>query len=282
MTTLTHYPLATIPATEVRTLHAAAVNQDYQISVALPFHYHTRPEQTYPVIYVLDANLNFALVVEMVRAMNIRVPFCNELPDAIIVGIGYPVSGSLAESHAQVMHLRMRDFLPLRDEGAERFIQEMFPVADRVASGGADRFLQFIQRDLVPLIEANYRADTAGRTLLGHSWGGLFALYALFQQPDLFQRYVAISPDLPHGQGAILDDEQRFAARHDSLAVRLYLAYGEPELNDYEWPFLERFLSALESRRYAGFQLTYQTFPNCTHCAVVAPAFQAGLVAVFA
>jgi hypothetical protein len=41
----------------------------------------------------------------MVRAMNIRVDFCNELPDAFIVGIGYPVTGSLGEMLHQVMHL---------------------------------------------------------------------------------------------------------------------------------------------------------------------------------
>ena len=124
--------------------------------------------------------------------------------------------------------------------------------------------------------------EAADRTLLGHSWGGLFALYALFQQAHLFQRYVVVSPDLPHGNGVLLDDEQKYAERHSTLAVRLYLAYGEPEVNDYERPFLERFLSALQSRQYAGFTLTYQTFANCTHCAVVAPAYQAGLVAVFA
>jgi hypothetical protein len=66
------------------------------------------------------------------------------------------------------------------------------------------------------------------------------------------------------------------------LAVCLYLAYGEPEINDYERPFLERFMPALEGRQYAGLKLTYQSIPNCTHCAVVAPAFQAGLVTVFA
>ena len=115
---MAHFPLATIPATEVRLLQSTAVDQEYLVSVALPFNYAEHPDKTYPVIYVLDANLFFGMVVEMVRVMNVRVPFCNELPDAIIIGIGYPVSGSLAESHAQVMHLRMRDFLPVRSEGA--------------------------------------------------------------------------------------------------------------------------------------------------------------------
>ena len=268
-------PLATISATEVRTLRSSVVNQDYLISVALPFHYDERPEKTYPVIYVLDANLFFGMVTDMVRAMNVRVPFCNELPDAIIVGIGYPADDSLAAIHTQVMHFRMRDLTPEREEGAEQFIQEHFPVPSPAASGGAGNFLQFIDQELVPLIEAKYRVDAADRTLMGHSWGGLFALYGLFHLPSLFQRYVVVSPDLN------FDYEQKYADQHDSLPVRMYLATGESELDEKGLSHFNAFISTLESRQYTGFTLTHQIIPNCTHCAVVAPAFQAGLVAVF-
>ena len=69
---MTSFPAATISDTEVRIFQSSFAPQAYQISVALPFHYHEKPEQTYPVIYVLDANLFFGMVVEMVRAMNIR------------------------------------------------------------------------------------------------------------------------------------------------------------------------------------------------------------------
>lgn len=72
----------------MRVLHSAVANQDYLISVALPFGDMDHPDKTYPAIYVLDANLYFGMVVDIVRIMNIRVPFCNELPDASIVGIG--------------------------------------------------------------------------------------------------------------------------------------------------------------------------------------------------
>jgi len=279
---MNNFPLVTIPGTEVRIFQSAFVNQEYLISVALPFHYAENPDKTYPVIYVLDANTNFGLVVEMARMLSIRVPFCRPFPDAIIVGIGYPATGSLVEVYAQVMHLRMRDFLPTRDEGAEGFIQDVFPVQSHIASGGAHRFLQFINQELLPWVDANYRVDVADKTLMGFSWGGEFALYTLFHQPRLFQRYIVGSPDLPHGNGAILDYEQTYAQHQNTLPVRLYLAYGEPEVNEYERPFLERFLAALESRRYAGFQLTYQTIPNCDHCAAIAPVFLGGLVAVFA
>jgi hypothetical protein len=44
---------------------------------------------------------------------------------------------------------------------------------------------------------------------------------------------------------------------------------------------LESFVNRLESRRYSGLTLTHQVIIDSTHCAVVPPAFQAGLVAVF-
>ena len=123
------------------------------------------------------------------------------------------------------------------------------------------------------MIEAQYRVDPADRTLLGHSWGGDFALYALFQQPTLFQRYVVASPE-PN-----LDDERHHAARHDSLPVRLHLVVED--LQPDEVARLESFAALLESRGYAGMTLTHQVLAQTTHCAMVPPAFQSGLVAVF-
>lgn len=140
----------TIPGTEVRTLRSAFVNQEYLISVARPFHYEEHPDGRYPVIYVLDADLSFGIVVETRRILNIRVPWAREFPDAIIVGIGYPLSGSLAESYDQLLHLRMRDFTPTRDEGAEKFFQETFPVARTVESGGAGHFYSSSNRNWSP------------------------------------------------------------------------------------------------------------------------------------
>jgi hypothetical protein len=86
----------------------------------------------------------------MVRAMNIRVEFCNELPDAFVVGIGYPVYGSLAEMLHQVMHRRMRDFVSMREEAGEQFMQEHFPVPAPIVSGNAGPFLRSSGRSWSP------------------------------------------------------------------------------------------------------------------------------------
>ena len=217
-------PPAFIPATHTRIVNSILAKDDYLISVALPFHYEERSGELWPVIYVLDGNMHFNMVVDMVRFMNIRVDFCNELPDAVVVGIGYPVTGALAEMHHRVMHhrvmhLRMRDFVLSRDRGGEKFMQEHFPLGTTIPSGNGLAFMEFIRQELIPMIESDYAADPADRTLIGHSYGANFALYTLFHHPQLFQRCVAASFD------ALLDDEEKFAEKNDTLPVRLHMIW---------------------------------------------------------
>jgi predicted alpha/beta superfamily hydrolase len=263
---------ASIPATHARIVHSAMANDDYLISVALPFHYEERPDTVWPVIYVLDGNMHFNMVVDMVRFMNIRVEFCNELPDALIVGIGYPVTGTLTDMLYQVMHLRMRDFVLGREESGEAFMQEHFPIAASIPSGNGLSFMRFLRQELIPWIETDYQADPADRTLLGHSMGANFALYTLFHHPDLFQRCVAASFD------PMLDQEQAFAEDNDNLPVRLHLIWEGISQQDLAGP--RSLVDRLTTRGYDGLRITHETVLG-THCAIVPFAYQSGLVKVF-
>ncbi len=60
----------------------------------------------------------------------------------------------------------------------------------------ADRFLDFLSRELVPAVEAAYRTrpDAEGRAILGTSLGGLFAAYAATTRPDVFRHAAVFSP----------------------------------------------------------------------------------------
>jgi predicted alpha/beta superfamily hydrolase len=265
-------PPASIPATETRVVHSALANDDYLISVALPFHYQERADEVWPAIYVLDSNMHFNMVVDMVRFMSIRVDICNDLPDALVVGIGYPVTGTLAEMLHHVMHLRMRDFVLGREESGQDFMQEHFPIAAPIPSGNGLPFMQFIRQELIPLIETDYRTDPADRTLLGHSLGANFALYTLFNEPRLFQRCVAASFD------PVLKDEQNFAENNDSLPVRLHMIWDGPTEEDLAEP--RSLVDRLASRHYAGLYMTHEAILS-THCAMVPYAYQSGLVQVF-
>lgn len=270
MTTIVN---ASLPGTEVRTITAQSNKQEYRISVALPSSYAAHPERSYPTIYLPDAYFYFGMVTELTRVMVL----CGEFPETIVVGIGYPMHEPLAEVTKEVQRLRIRDLTPVPDPAWAR---------DGEPGGGAPAFLTFIQSELIPLIEREYRADAAARVLAGHSGGGLFALYALFHQPDLFAGYSVASPPLDWGNRVTFAYEAAFAEGRTSLLVKLYFGIGgreEPGDNPMDSDFYRDFfqlVARLESRRYEGLSLTKHIAENCNHCASTAPTFQAGLQAV--
>lgn len=262
---------ATIPATEVITIKSKKVNQEYRISVALPYSYLSKPRKRYPVIYLTDANYYFGMVTELTRIM----PICGEVPETIVVGISYPIDEPLDAAFKQIGSLRARDFTPIVD----RKWQKEDP---GIKTGGAGRFLQFIETELIPFVEAEFRSSSTDRILAGHSLGGLFVLHALFQQPKLFKGYLAASPAADYLDNVIFKYENQFAKIHKRLPVKLYLGIGDLE-ETTEVPGVStmiQFAARLESRKYQGFSLTKQIVDNCGHCASTAPTFQAGLQAV--
>ena len=120
-------------------------------------------------LYTLDGNAQFPMAV---NAVNPNKP----LP--LIVGIGY------VSDKAYVIEERTRDYT-FPAEGAE------------FAKGGkAADFLHFIQQDVKPYIEQHFDINKEKQYFFGHSFGGLFGLYILFHQPDLFQYYTLASPSL--------------------------------------------------------------------------------------
>lgn len=248
---------------------ARSVAQDYRISVALPASYAANPERRYPIVYLTDADLYFGMVTELTRVLVIG----GELPEAIVVGIGYPLEEPLETAYQELFLLRTRDLTPV-DDG-----QRTNP---RRQTGGAPAFLEFISSELIPLIEGEYRVDPARRVLAGHSYGGLFTLYALFHRPELFAGYVAGSPSLFFGDRVTFAYEEVFAAGRTELPVRLYLGVGgkEERVDDPMVSDLVQLVARLESRNYAGLALTRHIVDGIDHCAFTAPTFQAGLQAV--
>jgi hypothetical protein len=59
--------------------------------------------------------------------------------------------------------------------------------------GGADNFVQFFRKELIPYIDNNYKTEPY-RVIVGHSYGGVFVMHALLKDPGLFDGYIAIDP----------------------------------------------------------------------------------------
>jgi predicted alpha/beta superfamily hydrolase len=164
------------------------------------------PAAGHPVLYALDGNSAFPSLVQMNRTVARRREVTG-LDPAIIVGIGYPTGADYD------MRARSMDYTPPAP-GAE------------AGTGGAERFLDFIVREVQPLVAATYPVNPARQALFGHSYGGLFALHCAFTRPGLFHTLIAASPSIWWAERFILGELDRLAT---SVVPRLLITVGEHE-----------------------------------------------------
>lgn len=149
----------------------------------------------YPVIYVLDGNAFFASFHEAKRAQQ-------RFRQSIIVGIAYP--GEAPHNFLR----RSYDFSP--------------PVSDAdndPPQGGQDEFLDFLEQRVMPAVAERFPVNQEQVSLYGHSFGGMFAVYALFNRPGLFTHYVAASPSLWWSDRYLLRHERAFSRKLEAGKV---------------------------------------------------------------
>jgi predicted alpha/beta superfamily hydrolase len=148
-------------------------------------------------------------------------------------------------------------------------------------SGGADRFLDFIQTELIPEIEKRYRTAPY-RIFAGHSFGGLFAIHALITRPDLFNAYIAVSPSLQWDDGRTLHQAQQFFVAHTELKKTLFfsLANEDTPPNPMGENF-EQFRKTLAAGAPKGFTWDSAHYPDEDHGSTVLRAHYAGLRTIF-
>ncbi len=156
----------------------------------------------YPVLVLQDGESNFAHTVAAVDLLADN----GRIPEMIVVGVNNTD--------------RSRDMTPTRPAtgwGGTPWSG---------SAGGADKFLAFIADELLPAVDRDYRTRPY-RILVGHSLGGLFAIYALTTRPEVFNGYLAISPSLWWDDQALVKKAQPFFAVHPQLRADLYMTMGD-------------------------------------------------------
>ena len=267
------YQEAVIKGAESRVLRSELTGKEYLISVALPYGYDDDPDKKWPVVFLLDALLLFGMVTDIVRAMNL----CGSVQGAIVVGIGYATDAPLDVALQDMVVGRFHDLTPVRYRKREKSATES--VKQKIKTGGGAKFLEFINTELISLVESNYRVDMNERTLAGQSLGGLFTLFAMFQNAAQFRNYIAVSPALYWKEQIMLEYEAAFASKNRALPASLFLSMGELENDDDDDSFdgMLRLFDQLESRGYAQLEMEKKIFPDEDHCSAAAPGLQAGL-----
>jgi uncharacterized protein len=272
----------TVLASEMRMMDSQHTGRQYRITISLPLGYSKSPGESWPfndiperwsVVYVLDGNWYSGLVTEIIRPMS----WCGSTSDAIIVGIGYPEGENPVEAFRESFTRRDADLTPVRDEEVQKSMEKA--QQRPTPNGDSGNFLKFIKDELIPMVETDYRADPSRRILVGHSYGGLFGIFAMLEAPDLFSTLILGSPTLTYGNRFMLQREEAFAKEHKQLPARVYLFVGELEenMNDTTMTDTLRLAAILQGRNYKGFSLVKQVFPDQNHCEVAAPGFHWGL-----
>ena len=186
-----------------------------------------RAKIKYPVIYVLDGESMFDYTSAMVNFLS-NEKGNDVLPRSIIVGI--PNTN------------RDRDLTPDPIEGV-------------VNAGGGDRFLDFMEKELMPLIDEKFET-VDHRTIIGHSYGGLLTIHSLFNRPELFDNYIAIDPSYRHLKNrpenleqSKYKDKQVYVGIANTIGLGVDTSNYQKDVNTFHFEELIRLTKKLESAK---------------------------------
>lgn len=169
----------------------------YRIFTAVPD--EEAPEGGYPIIYMIDGNRMLPIAAKLMAE--------NSALKAVFVGIGYPT-----DNQEEIVRLRYFDLTPPTPD-------DLIPVHFNVPkTGGRDAFFDFIDKQVKPEVEKRFEIDKNRQALFGHSLGGLFTLYVLFNHPDSFQSYSSADPSIWWNDRSILKDKDHFVSAFKNAA----------------------------------------------------------------
>lgn len=238
------------------------IKEPFTIQVCLPSDYNQNKE--YPVVYLLDADKSIGMAKDIADWLMFR----NEIKDIIVVGIAYNKDDETWWIN------RSRDFCPTLDTITQ--FGKYWPKA-----GGADNFLDFLQFNLMPEIEKRYNITRNETGIIGFSFGGLLASYALFARPDLFNNLIIISAPIVWDNSLILRLENKYYQENKVLSKKIFISTSSDEPNDLIIIPNKMLIDSLNSRNYNGLELIYKHLENETHFTGYPRAFTTGLKRIY-
>lgn len=153
---------------KIDSIYSNTLKEQRKFWVQLPENYNKNKK--YPVVYVLDGETHLPTV-SIVQSYYSG----GFTPEMILVGISNQNNRTRDLTISKITN---------RQGGAFNF-----------ETGGAEKFTQFIKTELIPFIDKKY-PTTNYRTLIGHSFGGLFTINTLLHHSEMFANYLAIDPSL--------------------------------------------------------------------------------------
>ncbi|MBE6053259.1 MAG: alpha/beta hydrolase [Clostridium sartagoforme] len=146
-----------------------------------------------PLILVLDGGYYFDVVNACVKQQK-QVSAKTGVKPAIVVGIFH-----------QEFEKKEKRFLDFTAPSEKYFIDEKRKAIIPKSLGGSENFNKFIEKELLPIIEANLNFDKSNMTIIGHSLSGYYVLWNLLKGSNLYKNIISFSPSVWWNDYEILD-----------------------------------------------------------------------------
>ena len=227
---------------------SATLNEERILNIYLPEGYSENDTVNYPVIYLLDGSINEDFIHIMGIVQFQSYSWINTIPPSIVVGI----------SNVD----RKRDFtFPTSIEQDKQ---------DFPTTGGSDKFISFLEQEVKPIIQSNFRT-TKDATLIGQSLGGLLASEILSKKPELFSHYLIVSPSLWWNAESLLKETFQI-----NSSTKIHIAVGnEGKVMVRDAKNLTKTLKKSES--VLSKNITFEYFKQHDHADILHSATYSGL-----
>lgn len=253
-------------------VHSQVLSETREFYVVLPESYVEGSDTQYPVVYLLDGDV----MLTTLHAVHSTYSG-GFMPDMILIGI------SNAEN-------RTRDLTTseLSERRGQAYNQE---------NGAADKFTSFIASELIPFVEKNYPV-TNYRTLIGHSYGGLFTVNMLLKHTELFENYLAIDPSMDWDEQKLLKESKEILSQNSFAGKSLFVSLGgQLHMSDTditidnvmkdttEFTLFARSIiemsEIMKDNKENELNFQWKFYPNDLHGTIPLPSIMDGLIDIF-
>ena len=238
-------------------IQSKVMGEERTLLISTPANY-ARSTERYPVLYMTDGDAHIVHTRGTVDFLARN----GLMPDCIIVGV---------TNTDRTRDLSPTHWNPVLEDGT----REELP-----GSGGADRFLDFFEKELFPYVESNYRTAPY-RIFAGHSLGGLLALHIFATRNGMFNAYIAASPSLRWDDDYPLRAVSAFLKDRKECDRTLFVTMANEEQGDSKPTRFDRLYGILGASGAKGFVWGCKLMADEDHGSVVLRSHYWGLRLIF-
>lgn len=134
--------------------------------------------------------------------------------------------------------------------------------------GQAAGFYLFYKEELIPFINKRF-TKRKSKVFIGHSFGGLFALYLSMKENRLFDHYYVISPSVWANYRELMKIEKEYAEKNKAYNSNISIYAGSLEFLNKVLSSSKEFYDKVKERKYDGLLISRTVVSGVNHYGIV-------------